>query len=117
MKLMAAVGLAVAALVGNLGTPAIEQQSHEREFGTAQCMGVFGADQASLSSRLVPACLTGEPADDCAARLAGIERERRHVANALRHVQGALAGQGIVAPDRYLMLARYLVATSCSEGL
>ena len=116
MKLMAAIGLAVAALAGHLGTSAIREQANERELLAADCIAVFGADQASLASRLVPACLIEEAPDDCAARLAGIEQERHHVDGALHRFQGSLARQGVVAPERYLMLARYLVATSCSEG-
>lgn len=89
MKLMAAIGLAVAALAGHLGTSAIREQANERELLAADCIAVFGADQASLASRLVPACLIEEAPDDCAARLAGIEQERHHVDGALHRFQGA----------------------------
>jgi hypothetical protein len=74
-------------------------------------------DQTSLKSLFVPACLTNEPADECSARIADIDQERHHVDLALRRLQDALATRGIIAPQRYTMLAKYLVAASCWEGL
>jgi hypothetical protein len=79
-------------------------------------VGVFGPDQSSLNSPSMPACLTNETADECSERIADIDQERRRVDLNLRRVQESLAAQGVIVPDRYSMLAKYLVATSCWEG-
>jgi hypothetical protein len=83
----------------------------------AYCIGVFGADQTSLKSLFVPACLTNEPADNCSARIADIDQKRHHVDLTLRGLQDSLARRRIIAPERYTSLAKYLVAASCWEGL
>jgi hypothetical protein len=110
--------LAVAAAgAGSRGTLAVEEQAHDSELFAAYCIGVFGADQTSLKSRFVPTCLTNEPADECSARIADIDQERQRVDLALRRIQDFLATRGIIAHERYTMLAKYLVAASCWEGL
>ena len=43
-------------------------------------------------------------------------RDRQHVDDTLRRLQDSLATRGIVAPERYMALAKYLVATSCWDG-
>jgi hypothetical protein len=50
-------------------------------------------------------------------RIADIGQERQHVDQTLHRLQDSLAARGIVARERYLALAKYLVATSCWEGL
>ena len=65
---------------------------------------------------LPPACLTNEADSACSARNAEIDLERLRVDRTLRRLQGSLAAEGIVAPQRYIALAKYLVATSCWEG-
>ena len=115
---VALCALAVAAAGGgSRGTLAVEEQAHDSELFAAYCIGVFGADQTSLKSLFVPACLTNEPADECSARIADIDQERHHVDLALRRLQDALATRGIIAHERYTMLAKYMVAASCWEGL
>jgi hypothetical protein len=110
--------LAVAAAGGgSRGTLAVEEQAHDSELFAAYCIGVFGADQTSLKSLFVPACLTNEPADNCSARIADIDQKRHHVDLTLRGLQDSLARRGIIAPERYTSLAKYLVAASCWEGL
>ena len=116
MNLVSTAALGSAILAGILGTLAIEEQAHDRELFAAYCMGVFGPDQSSLNSPSMPACLTNEPADECSERIADIDQERHHVDLALRRLQDALATRGIIAPQRYTMLAKYLVATSCWQG-
>jgi hypothetical protein len=101
---------------GSRGTLAVEEQAHDSELFAASCIGVFGADQTSLKSLFVPACLTNEPADNCSARIADIDQERQRVDLALRRIQDYLATRGIIAHERYTMLAKYLVATSCWGG-
>jgi hypothetical protein len=114
---VALCALAVAATgAGSWGTPAIEEQTHDSERFAAYCVGVFGPDQASLKSLVVPACLTNEPTDECSARIADIDQERQRVDLALRRIQDYLATRGIMAHERYTMLAKYLVATSCWGG-
>ena len=118
MKLIATIALVVfAAAAGVWGTSALEEQAHDRELFAAYCMGVFGPDQSSLKSFSMPACLTNEPADECSARIADIDQERHHVDLTLRGLQDSLARRGIIAPERYTRLAKYLVAASCWEGL
>ena len=114
---VALCALAVAVTgAGSWGTPAIEEQTHDSELFAAYCMGVFGPDQASLKSLVVPACLTNESADECSARIAAIGQERQRVDLALRRIQDYLATRGIITHERYTMLAKYLVATSCWGG-
>ena len=117
LRLIAAIALTAAVFAGNPGTSAGDEPTTDSELLAAYCIGVFGADQASLKSRLVPACLANEPAHECSARLSGIERDRQRVDHTLRQLQDSLATRGIVAPDRYMALAKYLVATSCWDGL
>lgn len=116
MNLVSTAALGSAILAGILGTLAIEEQAHDRELFAAYCMGVFGPDQSSLNSPSMPACLTNEPADECSEQIADIDQERQRVDLNLRRLQESLATQGVVVPDRYSMLAKYLVATSCWEG-
>ena len=80
-------------------------------------MGVFGPDQSSLKSPSMPTCLTNEPADECSARIADVDRERQRVDLNLRQLQESLATQGVIVPVHYTMLAKYLVAASCWEGM
>ena len=77
----------------------------------------FGADPARSNAFPAPACLADERTDDCLARIADIGQERQRVDQTLSRLQGSLAAHGIVAPHRYMALAKYLVATSCWEGL
>ena len=115
---VALCALAVAAAGGgSRGTLAVEEQAHDSELFAAYCIGVFGADQTSLKSLFVPACLTNEPADNCSARIADIDQKRHHVDLTLRGLQDSLARRRIIAPERYTSLAKYLVAASCWEGL
>ena len=116
MNLISTVTLASAILAGILGTLTIEEQAHDRELFAAYCMGVFGPDQSSLKSPAMPACLTNEPAEECSGRIADIDQERQRVDLNLRQLQESLATQGVIVPDRYSMLAKYLAATSCWEG-
>jgi hypothetical protein len=114
---VALCALAVAAAgAGSRGTLAVVEQAHDSEIFAAYCFGVFGPDQASLKSLVVPACLTNEPAEECSARIADIAQERQRVDLALRRIQDYLATRGIIAHERYTMLAKYLVATSCWGG-
>ena len=118
MKLIAAVTLVVVAAAARVwGTLALEEQAHDRELFTAYCMGVFGAAPSSLKSPSMPACLTNETADECSARVADVARERQRVDLYLRQLQESVATQGVILPDHYTMLAKYLVATSCWEGI
>ena len=117
MRLIVLIALVATILAGTLGTSAVGEQAHDGEVFAAYCIGVFGADQTSLKSPFVPACMANEPADECSARIAEIDQERHHVDLALRRLQDALATRGIIAPQRYTMLAKYLVAASCWEGL
>lgn len=117
MRLISAIALIVAALAGSPETSAGDEPTTDSELLAAYCIGVFGADQTSLKSLLVPACLTNESATECSARIAAIDQERHRVDGTLRRLQDAMAMRGIVAPDRYLALAKYLVATSCWDGL
>jgi hypothetical protein len=117
MNLIATTAFATAILAGIVGNSALEEQAHDRELFAAYCAGVFGPGQTSLKSPLVLACLTNEPAEQCSSRIADIDQERHHVDLTLRGLQDSLATRGIIAPERYTMLARYLVATSCWEGL
>ena len=64
----------------------------------------------------MPACLTNEPAEECSARIADIHQEWQRVDLNLRQLQEFLATQGVILPDHYSMLAKYLVAKSCWEG-
>jgi hypothetical protein len=116
LRLIAVIALTAAALAGNPGTSAGDEPTEDSELLAAYCIGVFGADQASLKALLVPACLTNEPAPECAARIAEIDRDRHRVDYTLRRLQDSFATHGIVAPERYLALAKYLVATSCWDG-
>jgi hypothetical protein len=116
VRLIAAIALTAAAFAGNPGTSAGDEPSSDSELLAAYCIGVFGADQASLKSLMVPTCLANEPADECRARLAEIDLDRHRVDDSLRRLQGSLAMRGIVAPDRYIAFAKYLVATSCWDG-
>jgi hypothetical protein len=119
MRLIAPVALVAATLAGIWGTSALdlEEQAHDKELFVAYCIGVFGADQTSLKSLLVPVCLTSEPADLCSARIADIDQERHRMDLTLRRVQDSLAARGIIASERYTMTAKYLVASSCWEGM
>jgi hypothetical protein len=117
MRLIVLIALAATTLVGIWGTSAVGEHAHDSEVFAAYCIGVFGADQTGLKSPFVPACMANEPADECSARIAEIDQERHHVDLTLRGLQGSLARQGIIAPERYTRLARYLVAASCWEGL
>ncbi len=117
MKLIAPIALVVVTTAAGVwGTSALEEQAHDRELFATYCMGVFGPDQTSLKSPSMPACLTNEPADECSERIADIDQERQRVDLSLRRLQEFLATQGVIVPDRYTMLAKYLVATSCWEG-
>jgi hypothetical protein len=117
MRLIAPVARAAATLAGIWGTSAVEDQVHDRELFVAYCIGVFGADQTSLKSMLVPACLTNELADECSARIADVDQERHRMDLTLRRAQDSLATRGIIVSDRYTMTAKYLVAASCWEGI
>jgi hypothetical protein len=116
MNLVWTAALGSAMLTGILGPLAIEEQAHDRKLFAAYCMGVFGPHQSSLNSPSMPACLTNEPADECLERIADIDQERQRVDLNLRRLQESLARQGVIMPDRYSMLTKYLVATSCLEG-
>src|SRR5580704_2942425 len=50
-----------------------------------------------------------EPADECSARIADVDRERQRVDLNLRRLQESLATRGVIVPDHYTMLAKYLV--------
>ena len=116
MRLIAAIALTAAAFAGSPRTSAGDEPTADSELLAAYCIGVFGADQASLKAMIVPSCLANEAAPDCAARIAEIDRDRHRVDYTLRRLQDSFATRGIVAPDRYLALAKYLVATSCWDG-
>ena len=117
MKLIAPIALVVVTTAAGVwGTSALEEQAHDRELFAAYCMGVFGPDQSSPNPPSMPACLTDEPADKCSERIADIDQERQRVDLNLRRLQESSATQGVIVPDRYSMLAKYLVATSCWEG-
>ena len=116
MRLMTAIALAAATWIGPPAPSAVgEEPSTDSELLVAYCVGVFGADPAR--SFQAPACLANERTDDCLARIAEIGEERQHVDHTLRRLQNSLAARGIVARERYMALAKYLVATSCWEGL
>jgi hypothetical protein len=113
---MTAIALTAATWIGPPAPSAAgEEPSTDSELLVAYCIGVFGADPAH--SFQAPACLANERTDDCLARIAEIGEERRHVDHTLRRIQNSLAARGIVARERYMALAKYLVATSCWEGL
>ena len=97
MRLMAAIALAAATWIGPPAPTAGEEPSTNSELLVAYCVGVFGADPARSN--------------------ADIDQERQRVDHTLSRFQDSLAARGIVAPQRYLTLAKYLVATSCWEGL
>ena len=116
MRLMTAIALTAATWIGPPAPSAAgEEPSTDSELLVAYCIGVFGADPAH--SFQAPACLANERTDDCLARIAEIGEERQHVDHTLRQLQNSLAARGIVARERYMALAKYLVATSCWEGL
>jgi hypothetical protein len=117
MNLSAPVALVTATLAGIWGTSALEEQAHDKELFVAYCIGVFATDQISLKSTLAPACLTNESPHECSVRVADIDQERNLMDLTLRQVQKSLATQGIVVWERYTMTAKYLVATSCGEGM
>jgi hypothetical protein len=118
MRLMAAIALAAATWIGPPAPSAAgEEPSTDSELLVAYCIGVFGADPARSNTFQAPACLTNERTDDCLVRIADIDQERQRVDHSLRRLQDSLAARGIVAPQRYMALAKYLVATSCWEGL
>ena len=118
MRLIAAIALAAATWIGPPGPSAAgEEPSTDSELLVAYCVGVFGADPARSNAFPAPACLVNERTDDCLERIAEIGEERQHVDHMLRQLQNSLAARGIVAPHRYMALAKYLVATSCWEGL
>jgi hypothetical protein len=118
MRLMAAIALAAATWIGPPApTTAGEEPSTDSELLVAYCVGVFGADPARSNAFPAPACLANERTDQCLSRIADIDRERQRVDHTLHRLQDSLAVRGIVAPQRYLTLAKYLVATSCWEGL
>jgi hypothetical protein len=113
---MTAIALAAATWIGPPAPSAAgEEPSTDSELLVAYCVGVFGADPAR--SFQATACLANERTDDCLARIAEIGEERQHVDHTLRRLQNSLAARGIVARERYMALAKYLVATSCWEGL
>jgi hypothetical protein len=113
---MTAIALAAATWIGPPApSGAGEEPSTDSELLVANCIGVFGADPAH--SFQAPACLANERTDDCLGRIAEIGEERQHVDHTLRRLQNSLAARGIVARERYVALAKYLVATSCWEGL
>jgi hypothetical protein len=113
---MTAIALVAATWIGPPAPRAAgEEPSTDRELLAAYCVGVFGADPAR--SFQAPACLANEGTEACLVRIADIGEERQRVDHTLRQLQDSLAARGIVARDRYMALARYLVATSCWEGL
>jgi hypothetical protein len=85
-----------------------------RELSASEKQG--SVDQSSLKSPSMAACLTNEPPEECSARNADVDRERQRFDLNLRQLQESLATQGVIVPDRYSMLAKYLAATSCWEG-
>ena len=99
MRLIAPVALAATTLAGIWGPSALEEQAHDKELFVAYCIGVFGADQTSLKSLLVPACLTNEPADECSARIADIDQERHRMDLTLRRVQDLWQREGLLCPN------------------
>ncbi len=116
MRLMTAIALAAATWIGPPAPSAAgEEPSTDGELLVAYCVGVFGADPAH--SFQAPACLANEGTDACLVRIADIGQERQRVDHTLRRLQDSLAARGIVARERYMALAKYLVATSCWEGL
>jgi hypothetical protein len=116
MRLMTAIALAAATWIGPPAPSAAgEEPSTDSELLVGYCIGVFGADPAH--SFQAPAGLANERTDDCLVRIAEIGEERQHVDHTLRRLQNSLAARGIVARERYMALAKYLVATSCWEGL
>jgi hypothetical protein len=116
MRLMTAIALTAATWIGPPAPSAAgEEPSTDSELLVAYCVGVFGADPAH--SFQAPACLANERTADCLVRIAEIGEERQHVDHTLRQFQNSLAARGIVARERYMALAKYLVATSCWEGL
>ena len=117
MRFMAAIALAAAIWIGPPAPTAGDEPSTNSELLVASCVGVFGADPARSNAFPAPACLADERTDDCLARIADIGQERQRVDQTLSRLQGSLAARGIVAPHRYMALAKYLVATSCWEGL
>ena len=118
MRLMTAVALAAATWIGPPAPSAAgEEPSTDSELLVAYCVGVFGADPAHSNAFPAPACLANDRTDDCLVRIADIGQERQHVDQTLHRFQDSLAARGIVARERYLALAKYLVATSCWEGL
>ena len=117
MRLIAAIALAAATWVGPPAPTAGEEPSTNSELLVAYCVGVFGADPARSNAFPAPACLANERTDECLARIADIDQERQRVDHTLSRFQDSLAARGIVAPQRYLTLGKYLVATSCWEGL
>jgi hypothetical protein len=117
MRFMAAIALAAATWIGPPAPTAGDEPSTNSELLVAYCVGVFGADPARSNAFPAPACLADERTDDCLARIADIGQERQRVDQTLSRLQGSLAARGIVAPHRYMALAKYLVATSCWEGL
>jgi hypothetical protein len=118
MRLIAAIALAAATWIGPPPSSlAGDEPSTNSELLVADCVGVFAADLARSNAFQAPACLANERTDDCLARIADIDQQRQRVDHTLHRLQGSLAERGIVAPQRYLALAKYLVATSCWEGL
>jgi hypothetical protein len=118
MRLMAAIALAAATWIGPPAPSAAgEEPSTDSELLVAYCIGVFGADPARSNAFPAPACLASERTDECLVRIADIDQERQRVDHTLSRLQSSLAARGIVAPHRYMALAKYLVATSCWEGL
>lgn len=116
MRLIAAIAVAALTMAASPRTAAAgEEPIDDSELLAAYCIGVFAAETRSQSF-LPPACLTNEADSACSARNAEIDRERLRVDRTLRRLQGSLAAEGIVAPQRYIALAKYLVATSCWEG-
>ena len=116
MRLMTAIAIVAATWIGPPAPSATgEEPSTDSELLVAYCVGVFGADPAH--SFQAPACLAEERTDECLVRIADIGRERQRVDRTLHQLQDSLAARGIVARERYLALAKYLVATSCWEGL
>jgi hypothetical protein len=117
MKLLAPILLSAMALAGSLGTSKLEEQAHDTELFVSYCIGVFGADQTSQKSLFMLTCLTNEADDICSARISDIDQERHRMDLTLRWIQDSLTTQGIIVSERYAMTAKYLVASSCWEGL
>ena len=127
MKLIATIALVIVAAAAVWGTSALEEQAHDRELFAAYCMGVFGPDQSSLKSPAMPACLTNEPAEECSARIADVDRERQRVDLNLRQLQEFFGNTGChrarslfdacQVPRRNVVLGRSVTTRAVLSGL